>query len=109
MNAGLLTWSVQVSAHAAFVESRQIESPPALAPVGHIRRQGVVNRQRILNALRDGKTHPFCDLCAALPGMSRQGIYWLCDQLKAEGHIDWTGGSRSRRLYQLAKGEQHEH
>lgn len=101
-----LSWSAQVAAHAAYVEARRIVVPPATprAPVVGKRRSpasGISHRAALLHALGDGRPHRFGDLVAALPGLSRQGIYYLCDQLKAEGRLDWVIANRSNRIYRL--------
>ena len=108
MRSPLLSWGAQVAAHAAYVEAHH-RTPPAPAPSGsESRRRGAAHREQLLHALRDGKPHRFGDLAAALPGLSRQGAYWLCDRLKAEGRIDWTNTNRSNRLYRLTQGDRHD-
>jgi hypothetical protein len=105
MTSGLLSWAAQVGDHAAFVAARRITvDTPASAGCTRKRRSpdgAARNRQAILTALRDGRPHRFVDLVTALPGLSRQGIYYLCDALKAEGRIDWVETSRTNRLYRL--------
>lgn len=105
----LLSWAAQAAAHAAYVERLQAERPPAPTGPGRgcgprVRGQtdrSLANRERLLHALRDGRPHRFADIQTALPGLSRQGIYYLCTQLKAEGRLDWTNANRSNRIYRL--------
>lgn len=94
--APLLAWGAQVVAHAAYVEAH----PTALrddpmrrraTKAGSGRRstaQADRNRAALLLALQDGGKHPFADLSAALPHLTKNGIYYLVAVLKEEGQID---------------------
>lgn len=101
-----LSWRAQLAAHAAYVEARRIEvaAPPApRSAYGRCRSPDAAQRNRdaLLQALRDRHKHPFADLRAALPHLSSQGIYYLVEALKTEGHLDYTAVSRTNRRYFL--------
>ncbi len=109
MKAGPLAWCAQVAAHAAYVEQRRRLPLPAPV-VGNRRRSPQAaerNRQCLLDALADGRKHPFSDLSAALPNLSPQGIYYLVEALKSEGRLDYTAINRTNRTYFLPGGNRH--
>lgn len=113
MKPGLLSWSAQVGAHAAFVEAHRVVEAPLRA--NHPARQappsrrGREHRETLLHVLRDHRKHPFADLRAALPHLSSQGVHYLIEELKTEGRLDYTARSRTNRAYFLPRGERHEH
>ena len=102
-----LSWGAQIAAHAAYVEAHAIaiEAPaPRTQSASGKRRSTVIalrNRQTLLHALRDRKPHPFSDLVAALPGLTRNGIYYLVGTLEDEGLVARTRHDRGNRGYQL--------
>lgn len=101
-----LSWSAQIAAHAAYVEAHRVVAPPTYqhASTGGKRRSPDAaqrNREALLQALRDRHMHPFADLRAALPNLSAQGIYYLVEALKTEGHLDYTAVSSTNRRYFL--------
>lgn len=103
----LLSWGAQVAAHAAYVEAHRVEVTPPhdrRAEAGHGVRttgQSQANRAALLHALRDGQSHRFVDIVAALPGLSRNGIYYLIAALRDEGRITQTCLDRGNRRYRL--------
>lgn len=114
MMPGLLTWGAQIAAHAAYVEAHRIEvAPPAPRSTNGKRRStanAVRNRDVLLHALRDGEPHPFADIVAALPGLTRNGIYYLIAALEEEGLVARTRHERGNHRYHLTpEGAAHEH
>jgi hypothetical protein len=110
VKAGLLSWSEQVSAHAAYIAAHAaaLASPDGpSAPKRHGKRRSPesaeCNREALLDALRDGRPHPFRDLRAALPDLSLQGIYYLVNALGAEGQITVNAERRMNHTYQLGQ------
>lgn len=114
MNAGPLSWSAQLAGHVAFVEAHRIEvaaPPPPRSDSGKRRSTANAERNRdyLLHALADGKPHRFVDLRAALPGLTRNGIYSLVATLEAEGRVARIGSEHGNRRYQLTTpGDRHE-
>jgi hypothetical protein len=115
MSAGLLSWGAQVAGHAAYIEAHQVEVAPAPSPrSANGKRRSTANAERnrshLLHALADGKPRRYVDLRAALPNLTRNGIYYLIAALEAEGLIVKTGHERGNRRYQLTpQGARHEH
>lgn len=109
-----LSWVAQVAAHAAYVEAHRIEVAPPAPRFPNGKRRSTdgarKNREYLLHALRDGEPHRFVDLQAALPGLTRNGIYYLVAALEEEGLIARTRHERGNRRYQLTtQGGRREH
>lgn len=112
---GPLSWGAQIAAHAAYIEAHQVEVAPAPAPrSANGKRRSTDNAERnrgyLLQALADGRPRRYVDLRAALPNLTRNGIYYLIAALEAEGLVVKTGHERGNRRYQLTTpGARHEH
>lgn len=115
MTPGPLSWSAQIAAHAAYLDAHRVAVAPPPAPRSDNGRRrstdnAMQNRGFILTALKDRKPHRFADLQAALPGLTRNGIYYLVAALEEEGLIARTRHERGQRSYQLTdKGASYVH
>lgn len=105
MNAGLLSFAAQVSAHQEFVErhgfnlNASLPTPTDSSSAARWRKptqQGLRNREMVLHILGDGQVHDFGELQRSLP-LSRAGLKWLLARLVEEQRIELAEKPRSGR------------
>lgn len=101
--APLLAWSAQVAAHAAFVAAHTpVVADPPRQGKRHPTSRALVNRQRLLETLRDGRRHRLDEITAAFgANLSRAGVYQLLEVLINEGRVASEKANRRCRFFWL--------